>query len=216
MNFPALVPRIQLCRRYPLTKHQIFFLLFSYLLGSIPFGSIIYFLIEKKDIRQQGSGNIGATNVLRTKGKAAGFTTLALDISKGVLPVIYGITHFEMPHWVLLGGAAAIVGHIFPVFLKFKGGKGAATFVGVYIAFYYPAILIFLLVFLVTLWLYRYVSLSVILASTGLFFCILFTQIVEVAIVTFLLVILIITRHSSNIKRLLAGKENQFSMKKNG
>ncbi len=211
-----MAPCIQSSRRYPLTKHQILFLLFSYLLGSIPFGSIIYYLLEKKDIRQQGSGNIGATNVLRSKGKAAGFATLALDMAKGILPVVYGFTHFDPPHWVLLGGAAAIVGHVFPIFLKFKGGKGAATFVGVFIAFYYPAILIFLLVFLITLWLSRYISLAVILAIIAVFFCILFTHIVEVAIVTFLLVILIIARHASNIKRLLAGQENKLNLKKNG
>jgi glycerol-3-phosphate acyltransferase PlsY len=199
-----------------LTKHQILFLLFSYLLGSIPFGSIIYFLLEKKDIRQQGSGNIGATNVLRTKGKLAGFTTLFLDMAKGILPVVYGFTHFDTPHWVLLGGAAAVVGHIFPIFLRFKGGKGAATFVGVFIAFRYPAILVFILVFLAVLWFYRYVSLGVILGSISLFFYVLFSQTVEVAIVTFLLVILVIVRHRSNIKRLLAGKENKLKLKKNG
>jgi glycerol-3-phosphate acyltransferase PlsY len=204
------------CRRFPLTKHQILFILVSYLVGSIPFGSIIYFIIKKKDIRQEGSGNIGATNVLRTTGKMAGFTTLLLDMAKGILPVVYGFTHLDMPHWVLLGGAAAIVGHIFPIFLRFKGGKGAATFVGVFVAFDYPAVLIFILVFLAILWFYRYVSLGVILASIALFFYILFNHTVEAAIVTFLLVILIIARHTSNIKRLLAGKENKFSLTKNG
>jgi glycerol-3-phosphate acyltransferase PlsY len=199
-----------------LSSHEISFIAFSYLLGSIPFGYLIFYLTEGKDIRTTGSGNIGATNMLRSKGKLAGLLTLALDILKGALPVIYGRIHFDLPWLVLLGALAVLLGHVFPVFLKFHGGKGVASLVGIFLLFYYPALLVFLVVFLLTLKLTRYVSLSSLLATTALFFCILFTQVVETAMVVFVMLLLIVFRHRSNIQRLLAGNENKFSFKKNG
>jgi glycerol-3-phosphate acyltransferase PlsY len=199
-----------------LSSHEISFIVFSYLLGSIPFGYLIFYFTEGKDIRALGSGNIGATNVLRSKGKVAGLLTLALDILKGAVPVIYGRIHFDLPWLVLLGGLAVLLGHVFPVFLKFRGGKGVASLVGIFLVFYYPALLIFLAVFLLTLKLTRYVSLASLLGTTALFFCILFTQVVETAMVAFVMLLLIVFRHSSNIQRLLAGNENKFSFNKNG
>jgi glycerol-3-phosphate acyltransferase PlsY len=192
-----------------------FFIIFSYLLGSIPFGYLIFYFSEEKDIRTMGSGNIGATNVLRSKGKLAGLATLALDILKGALPVIYGQIHFDPPWIVLLGGLAVLLGHVFPVFLKFRGGKGVGPLVGVFLAFYYPALLVFLLVFFLTLRLSRYVSLGSLLGTTALFFTILFTQVVEVAMVAFAMLLLVVFRHRANIGRLLAGNENKFSFRKN-
>jgi acyl phosphate:glycerol-3-phosphate acyltransferase len=199
-----------------LTSHEICFIVLSYLLGSVPFGYLICYFSEGKDIRTLGSGNIGATNVMRSKGKLAGLLTLVLDMLKGVVAVIYGRGQFDLPWVVLLGALAVILGHAFPVFLKFRGGKGVACLAGVFLVFYFPALLVFAVVFLLTLRLTRYVSLSSLLATTALFFCILFTQVAESAIVVFLMLLLIIFRHRTNIGRLLAGHENEFRFKKNG
>lgn len=199
-----------------MSSHEILFVVCSYLLGSVPFGYLIFYLSEGKDIRDLGSGNIGATNVLRSKGKLAGLATLLLDVLKGALPIVYGHIHFDLPWIVLLGGLAVLLGHVFPVFLKFRGGKGVGSLVGVFLVFYYPALLVFLLVFFLTLWLSRYVSLGSLLGASALFFCILFTQVVEASIVVFLMLLLIVFRHRANIRRLLAGNENKFSFHKNG
>ncbi len=199
-----------------MSSHEILFIACSYLLGSIPFGYLIFYFSEGKDIRTMGSGNIGATNVLRSKGKLAGLATLVLDVTKGALPVVYGRIHFDLPWIVLLGGLAVLLGHIFPVFLKFRGGKGVATLVGVFLIFYYPALLAFLLVFFIVLGLTRYVSLGSLLGTVVLFFCILFTQVVESSIVAFAMLLLVVIRHRANIKRLLDGNENKFSFHKNG
>ena len=107
-----------------MSSHEFYFVVCSYLLGSVPFGYLIFYLSEGKDIRGLGSGNIGATNVLRSKGKLAGLATLLLDVLKGALPIVYGRIHFDLPWIVLLGGLAVLLGHVFPVFLKFRGGKG--------------------------------------------------------------------------------------------
>jgi glycerol-3-phosphate acyltransferase PlsY len=109
-----------------------------------------------------------------------------------------------------------LLGHVFPVFLKFRGGKGVGSLVGVFLVFYYPALLVFLLVFFLTLWLSRYVSLGSLLGASALFFCILFTQVAEASIVVLLMLLLIVFRHRANIQRLLAGNENKFSFHKNG
>jgi glycerol-3-phosphate acyltransferase PlsY len=199
-----------------LSSHEISFIFFSYLLGSIPFGYLIFLFTEKKDIRTMGSGNIGATNVMRSKGKLAGLLTLALDILKGAVPVIYGRAHFDLPWLVLLGALAVLLGHVFPVFLKFRGGKGVASLVGIFLIFYYPALLVFLAVFVAVVFLTCYISLGSLLGVIALFFCILFTQVVEAAVVVLAMLLLIIFRHCANIKRLLAGNENKFSFKKNG
>ncbi|MCU0237222.1 MAG: glycerol-3-phosphate 1-O-acyltransferase PlsY [Acidobacteria bacterium] len=198
-----------------MSNHEILYVIASYALGSIPFGYLIFYFSEGKDIRTMGSGNIGATNVLRSKGKLAGLATLALDILKGALPIIYGRIHFDLPWIVLLGGLAVLLGHVFPVFLKFRGGKGVATLVGVFLVFHYPALLAFLAVFFLALWLSRYVSLGSLLGTTALFFCVLFTQVVEAAMVAFVMLLVIVFRHGANIARLMAGNENKFSFKKN-
>ena len=199
-----------------MSSHEILFVVCSYLLGSVPFGYLIFYLSEGKDIRGLGSGNIGATNVLRSKGKLAGLATLLLDVLKGALPIVYGRIHFDLPWIVLLGGLAVLLGHVFPVFLKFRGGKGVGSLVGVFLVFYYPALLVFLLVFFLTLWLSRYVSLGSLLGASALFFCILFTQVAEASIVVLFMLLLIVFRHRANIQRLLAGNENKFSFHKNG
>ena len=199
-----------------MSSHEILFIVFSYLLGSIPFGYLIFYFTEGKDIRTLGSGNIGATNVLRSKGKLAGLLTLVLDVLKGALPIIYGKIHFDLPQMILLGGLAVLLGHVFPVFLKFKGGKGVSSLVGIFLIFYYPALLVFLIVFAAVLFISRFVSLASLLATGAIFFYILFTQVVEAAVIVLVMLLLIVFRHRSNIQRLLAGNENKFSLKKNG
>lgn len=195
--------------------HEIWFLVLSYLLGSIPFGYLIFFLTEKKDIRSLGSGNIGATNVLRNKGKLAGFLTLFLDALKGALPVIYGRQHFEAPEILALAGLAVVAGHIFPVFLAFRGGKGVGTFLGFWALFDWRIMLVFLVVFLLLAVLTRYVSLASLSAAAGVFLAALVLKVEWVAMITLLMVLLIFLRHRENIKRLLAGRENRLSLKKN-
>ena len=197
-------------------RHEILFLVFSYFLGAIPFGYILCYLTDKKDIRQEGSGNIGATNVLRIKGKAFGIITLALDMLKGILPILYGLRHFDSPVLIIGGGAAAILGHLYSVYLKFKGGKGVSTFVGMTAVFHFPSALVFGGVFLFTYFLTRYISASSIAGVSAVFFVTLFTNVMEVAMIVFVVVLLIIIKHRGNIKRIIAGTEPQLTWKKNG
>jgi glycerol-3-phosphate acyltransferase PlsY len=199
-----------------LFKHEIFFLVFSYFLGAVPFGYILYYITEKKDLRREGSGNIGATNVLRSKGKAAGIITLVLDLLKGVLPILYGLKHFDSPVIIIGGGAAAIIGHLFSPYLKFKGGKGISTFLGVCIVFHFTLALVFAAAFFLTYFLTRYVSAASLAGVTAVFSVILFTQVVEVSMVMFMVVVLIIIKHDGNIRRIMAGTEPQLLGEKNG
>lgn len=195
-------------------QHEMMFIVGSYLLGSIPFGYIVYYLCERKDIRGEGSGNIGATNVMRTKGRTAGIVTLFFDIIKGIIPVYYGFKHFDSPVIVIAGGAAVILGHLFPVYLKFRGGKGIASFLGVFIIFDFYAALLFGLTFILTFVIFRFVSAGSIAAVIVVFFYTLFTQVVEVSIIVFIVTVLIVLKHHGNIRRLAKGNENRFIWKK--
>jgi glycerol-3-phosphate acyltransferase PlsY len=199
-----------------LPRHEILFLVFSYFLGAIPFGYILCYLTDKKDIRQEGSGNIGAANVLRTKGKALGLITLALDMLKGILPILYGLTHFDSPVLIMGGGGAAILGHLYSVYLKFKGGKGVSTFLGMTAVFHFPSALVFGAVFLFTYSLTRYISASSIAGVTAVFFVTLFTGVMEVSMIVFMIALFIIIKHQGNIKRIIDGTEPQLTWKKNG
>ncbi len=196
--------------------HEILFIGSAFLLGSIPFGYIVYHITEKKDIRSVGSGNIGATNLLRSKGKLAGLITLMLDLLKGFIPVFYGLKHFDYPVIIILGAAAVVTGHIFPLFLKFKGGKGVATFSGAILAFSLPGFLVFLCAFLLMAWITKYVSAGSLAGVLAVFFFTLFTQLVEVSMILFAVTILIIVRHRSNLKKIFSGTENKMSFKRNG
>lgn len=189
---------------------EILYLIVSYLLGSIPAGYIVVYLSEKKDIRQQGSGNTGATNVWRSKGKLAAIITLVFDVAKGMIPVIYGLNHFPMPLLVIGGGAAAIIGHMFPVYLKFKGGKGIAPLVGVMIILHLPTAALFLATFLAVIVLTRYVSAGSLAGITVAFFYTLFRAPAEFSLLLFIIAILIVIKHRGNIDRLLAGNERKF------
>jgi len=197
-------------------------LIISYILGSIPTSYLMGKLIRKIDIRDFGSGNVGATNALRVLGTKIGIITLIIDIGKGILAVTFGkLIVAEPSNLVAIAfGLFAILGHIFTIFLKFKGGKGVATSAGVFIALAPHAVGIALIVFLLTVMLTKYVSLGSIFAALILFFVELYRNItnsfqnIELLVFIFLIAIFIIIRHRSNIKRILAGNENKISFKK--
>lgn len=202
-------------------SHEIFFILISFVIGSFPTGFLICKLKEKKDIRESGSRNTGATNVLRICGKGPAIATLGIDIVKGVLPVAYGFVHFNSIFIIALGGAASITGHMFSPFLNLRGGKGVATFTGFLIAFAFrnegrPALVVFLLSFIVVFYLTRYVSLSSLSGTIGAFFAILFTNSVETSIVIFAVSLIITVKHRNNIGRLLKGNENKLTWRNHG
>ena len=135
----------------------------SYLMGSIPFGLILTKIFLKKDIREIGSGNIGATNALRTGNKYIGYTTLFFDIIKAVIPIIYIKLNFS--EFVYIASLCAFLGHVFPIWLKFKGGKGVATYVGILFALNINLGLIFIISWLLTFVFSKYSSLSSLIAS---------------------------------------------------
>jgi glycerol-3-phosphate acyltransferase PlsY len=198
-------------------------LIVAYLLGSIPFGFLVVRLASGADIRETGSGGTGATNVSRKAGKVAGVATLALDALKGAMAVLVArwLTGEAGTSWVVAAAAAlAVVGHCFPVWLKFKGGKGVATGLGVFLAIAPWATLAALAVFIIVVWRTRYVSLGPIIAAAFLPFWILLTHIWIEPVSDFAPIMaalcavsgVIILKHSENIKRLMAGEENKFGM----
>ena len=132
--------------------------IYSYILGSIPFGLLITKFFLKEDIRDVGSGNIGATNVLRTGNKTIGYTTLILDVVKAVTPVIY--VKFYFPEFLYISSLCAFLGHVFPIWLKFKGGKGVATYLGVLFALSLSLSLLFIFTWITVSLIFRYSSLS--------------------------------------------------------
>jgi glycerol-3-phosphate acyltransferase PlsY len=135
----------------------------SYLLGSIPFGFILTKVFLKKDIRDIGSGNIGATNALRTGNRSLGYSTLVLDVTKAILPVIY--VKFNYPDYIFIASLSAFLGHVFPIWLKFKGGKGVATYVGILFSMNLILGLIFIISWAVTFLISKFSSLSSLVAS---------------------------------------------------
>ncbi len=186
-------------------------LIFAFLIGSIPSGFIIGQL-QGKDIRRLGSGNIGATNVTRVLGKKAGILTLILDVLKGIVAIILFQNLPESNVYLL--GLAAIFGHCFSPFLKFKGGKGVATSLGVFLYLSPYQGLTVLIVFLISLKLTHYVSLSSILAALALPVAIYSTNYnLELFQVSLITSALIIYKHKENIERILKGTENKFSKK---
>ncbi len=190
-------------------------IILSYLLGGIPFGYLIVRLIEGKDVRQIGSGNIGATNVFRTSKKVAGILTLLLDAGKGYLAVFMTsiVVHDPTRNWEVAAAVAAILGHVFPVFLKFKGGKGVATGCGAYAAISPLAVLTTLLLFVVTASVSKYVSLASILATAAYpAWAYLYGQPRNVILGGIIGACIIIAKHHSNIRRLFKGTENKFAI----
>ena len=180
--------------------------LISYLFGSIPFGYLFTKILLKKDIRSVGSGNIGATNVLRTGNKSLGYLTLILDIAKAVVPVIY--IKFNYPDLVYISALCAFLGHLFPIWLKFKGGKGVATFVGILISINIYYAVVFGIVWTLTFLISRYSSLSSLFASISIPIYLLIIN--QSNIIFFIIMfVLIFYTHRENIKRLINKEETK-------
>ena len=191
-------------------QETITIILYSYLLGSVPFGFILYKIFKKKDIRESGSGNIGATNVIRSGNKVLGVFTLILDCAKGFLAVV--ITKQYYLDYFTLSAFFVFIGHLFPFWLKFKGGKGVATYLGVLFAVSYLLPLIFIVTWLIIIYVSRYVSLASIISSLVVLISNLILNIIDQSIILFLFWILIVYSHRSNILRLNAGHENKINL----
>ncbi len=183
--------------------------LFGYLLGSIPFGLLITRFAGTEDLRSIGSGNIGATNVLRTGRKSLAAATLLGDALKGTAAVLIA-RHFAGDNAALVAGFGAFIGHLFPVWLKFKGGKGVATYIGVLIGLAWPGALVFIGLWLATAYLTRYSSLSALVASALTPIALMGFGRPDAAALFFLLGILLWIMHRTNIQRLLNGTEGKI------
>ena len=179
----------------------------SYLMGSIPFGLILTKIFLKKDIREIGSGNIGATNALRTGNKFIGYSTLILDIVKAIIPVIY--VKINYPDLIYIASLCTFLGHVFPIWLKFKGGKGVATYVGILFSINIILGLIFVVFWVFIFLLSKYSSLSSIIASISVPIYILITGQINDAIFFVIMFILIFFTHRENIKRLKNKEESK-------
>lgn len=182
----------------------------AYLIGSIPTG----LLLGKAygiDVRKEGSGNIGATNLYRTVGRRVGIITLGGDCLKGLLPVVIVKFNALPPELAAWAGLAAFCGHVFSVFLKFRGGKGVATALGVFLALAPMAVAIAIALFAGVMFLWRYVSLGSIAAAAAMPLAVFFLGgSGTVTAVTLVIAAIVIIRHHENIKRLIAGTENKF------
>ena len=201
--------------------NHLWLLLAAYLLGSIPFGLLLAKLFGNADVRKTGSGNIGAANVARVAGPLAGILTLVLDTAKGAAAVSLAARFTrESAAWMMLAALAALVGHCFSVWLKFKGGKGVATALGEFLALCPPAALAALLLFaLVATW-WRYVSLGSISAAAAmpllmyLFWAPHHAPPLIIAFGSLAATLLVVYQHRANIQRLVRGEEPRFSLSK--
>ena len=179
----------------------------SYLMGSIPFGLILTKIFLKKDIRDIGSGNIGATNVLRTGNKLIGYLTLVLDITKAIIPVIYVKINF--PELIYIASLCAFLGHVFPIWLKFKGGKGVATYVGILFSINILFGIIFMISWAIVFLISKYSSLSSIISALFVPLYILIMDREYDVIFFMIMFVLIFFTHKENIKRLKNKEENK-------
>ena len=179
----------------------------SYLMGSIPFGLILTKIFLKKDIREIGSGNIGATNALRTGNKLIGYSTLMLDVLKAVIPVLY--VKINLPDAVYISALFAFIGHVFPVWLKFKGGKGVATYVGILFSLNIIFGLLFGICWLIIFFISKYSSLASLIGSLSVPVYILIFQGLENVFFYVIMFILIFFTHIENIKRLINKEETK-------
>ena len=179
----------------------------SYLMGSIPFGFILTKFFLKMDIREIGSGNIGATNVLRVGNKTIGYTTLILDVVKAIIPVFY--VKFYFPEFLYISSLCAFLGHVFPIWLKFKGGKGVATYVGILFAINIYFGLVFIATWLITFILSKFSSLSSLIASFSIpIYLLILGEFYQVIFFTIMFVLIFFT-HKENIKRLKNKEETK-------
>ena len=179
----------------------------SYLMGSIPFGLILTKIFLNKDIREIGSGNIGATNALRTGNKLIGYSTLILDIAKAIIPVIF--VKINYPDLIYIASLCAFLGHVFPIWLKFKGGKGVATYIGILFSINLLLGIIFVASWGIIFLMFRYSSLSSIIGSISIPIYILITDQISNAIFFGIMFVLIFFTHRENIKRLKNKEESK-------
>ena len=186
----------------------IYVVIYSYVLGSIPFGLILTKIFLKQDLREIGSGNIGATNALRTGKKSLGFATLLLDSLKGYLAIL--ITINLDPSFIFLSGLICFLGHIFPAWLKFKGGKGIAVYLGILFAFSLKFGFLFIISWMVILYLSKYSSLSSLISSLIIFLYSLFEYDLNQSIFYFIIFIIVIYSHRENLVRLKNKTENKI------
>ena len=182
-------------------------ILFSYLSGSIPFGLILTRFFGGQDVRKIGSGNIGATNVLRTGNKYLAATTLILDILKGYAPVV--VTQNYFPEYIQLSALLAFLGHIFPLWLKFKGGKGVATYLGILLALSYSLGFLFMFTWVAVSLIFRYSSLSSLIATLSIpLYLFIFLNSNDLFFFLIMFILVFFT-HRENIKRLINKEESK-------
>ena len=182
----------------------------SYLMGSIPFGFILTKIFLKKDIRDIGSGNIGATNALRTGNKIIGYANLLLDVSKAIIPVIY--TKIYFPELIFVASLCAFLGHVFPIWLKFKGGKGVATYVGILFSINILFGIIFAISWVITFAFSKYSSLSSLIGSISIPAYLLITGQTSNVIFFIIMFVLIFFTHKENVKRLKNKEESKTNI----
>jgi glycerol-3-phosphate acyltransferase PlsY len=186
--------------------------LLGYLSGSVPFGLILTKMAGLGDVRSIGSGNIGATNVLRTGNKGLAAATLVLDALKGTVPALLG-TLFLGVEGGVIAGLAAFLGHIFPVWLGFKGGKGVATYIGILFGLDWRMGLMFLAVWIATALVTRYSSLSALVATLAIPVAEYVTGDVKVAALAAVMTVIVWIKHRENINRLVSGRESRIGSK---
>ena len=179
----------------------------SYLMGSIPFGLILTKIFLKKDIREIGSGNIGATNVLRAGNKTIGYLTLVLDVLKAIIPVIY--IKFQFPELVYVSSLSVFIGHVFPVWLKFIGGKGVATYIGILFSINYIFGALFVFSWLIIFFISKYSSLGSILSTLLIPIFIFLNSNYENEYFFIIMFVLILYTHRENVKRLINKEESK-------
>ncbi|MBB3235038.1 glycerol-3-phosphate 1-O-acyltransferase PlsY [Phyllobacterium endophyticum] len=189
----------------------LFALVFGYLLGSIPFGLILTRMAGLGDVRSIGSGNIGATNVLRTGNKKLAAATLILDMLKGTAAVL--IAEIASPEAAIAAGLGAFLGHVFPVWLKFRGGKGVATYLGVLLGLFWQGALIFAAAWLIVAYTTRYSSLAALVAAVIVPISLYILGLHQIAALFLVLTIIVFIKHKTNIQRLLSGTEGKIGAK---
>ena len=181
--------------------------LVSYLIGSIPFGFLLTKIFLNKDIRNIGSGNIGATNALRTGNKKIGFSTLILDVLKAAIIIIF--IKFNYSEFIFISSLCVFLGHVFPIWLKFKGGKGVATYVGILFSINLTYGLIFITIWLIVFFIFKYSSLSSMIASLSIpLYLFIFLNSLNLFFFSIMLILIFFT-HRENIKRLINKEESK-------
>ncbi len=184
--------------------------LISYLIGSIPFGLLLSFFLKKTDPRLEGSKNIGATNIARLSGWKIGLLTLILDVSKSFFTIVFFLNKGEYLNYAII---SIVLGHLFPVWLKFKGGKGVAVLIGILLAYNFFIGIVFLSVWLIIAFLFKFSSLAALSACSSVLVILLLTK--DAQLHTFLIILTIIfLKHKSNIFRLFSGNEAKINFKK--